>query len=131
MKLTKNLLFSTFTCAILSLAGQLQAQYQAVCDDGISASPKMREWLNEQHSRVSVTSEAQGAAGLPDSSFEGIAASPKLRESLAEQQVAVTTESQDNSYHAGYQPTGEDGITASPKFRQLLNEQNARKAQWQ
>jgi len=49
MNTTAKMLLSAFgAAALLSLAGNSQAQYKAVGDDGIAASPKLRQFLNER-----------------------------------------------------------------------------------
>lgn len=49
MKTTAKILVSAFSAAALfSLASNAQAQYKAVGDDGITASPRLRQILNER-----------------------------------------------------------------------------------
>ena len=48
MKNSNRLLVAAVALALFVSAGQIKAQSQAVSDDGIAASPKVRQMLNER-----------------------------------------------------------------------------------
>ena len=125
MKSQSQLVIVTLTAVAALFMNQANAQYRAVGDDGIAASPKVRQMLNE---RTPATANPQAApivvaAGVRAAAHDGIAASPKVRQMLEEQNrnAAVPTLSTAIA-STGYRATGGDGITASPKLRQQLNE---------
>ena len=107
---------------------QARAQYQAVGNDGIAASPKMREMLND---RACSTANPQAAPSVTAVTYlgvsgDGIAASPKVRQMLDEQdRNAVVIPPSAAVASAGYRATADDGIAASPKLRQQLNERSS------
>src|SRR5438034_7310627 len=77
MKITKPLVILA-TGFLLCWAGQTKAEYQTVGDDGIAASPKLRQILNERKA----SQAAMGAADVPDQPIVGrseIVASPKVQ----------------------------------------------------
>jgi len=120
MKNTHRLLIAAATLALFASAGQAKAGgTDSCCDDGISASPKVRAMLDEQKARC-CTAQTQVTTYGTTTRQADIAASPKVqqmrRESAPVSVVAVSTET------AGYRPTGSDGITASPKVRAALDE---------
>jgi len=124
MKTTNKFLLSAFSAAALfSLAGNVQAQYQAIGDDGIAASPRLRALLNERKTTPSDPT-APKAAAYQARGDDGIVASPRMRAMLNERKAAPGVAS-DSARIVSYQPVGEDGIAASPKFRQMLNEKHA------
>ena len=101
----------------------VRAQYQAVGADGIAASPKLRQQLDERKRVESASSTTVASVGYQATGEDGITASPKLRQMLNEQKSVAGAPSGAVA-SAGYQPTGLDGITASPKLRQQLDERN-------
>ena len=120
MKIANRLAILASAALLLGWAGQAKAQYQAVGADGISASPKLRQILNERKANQA----AMGAgefADYPSSSSNEIAASPKLRETLKEEVPEAPTVERDRQV-VGYRAVGQDGIAASPKLRQMLDE---------
>ena len=120
MKKLDKVLFVAAFAAVSSLAGQASAQYQATDNDGITASPKLRQQLNERNQVTSMPSMSVVTVGYVGGGEDGVA-SPKLRQQLAERK-AVAIVSTPVVVSAGYQATGADGITASPKLRQQLDE---------
>ncbi len=127
MKINR-ILFAGAIAAILSFAGQARAQYKINEDDGIAASPKVRQMLNERKaSQAAAALSKSGAAtgfyaGYRPAGSDGIAASPRTRQMLDEQRASRVVASQESTAVAGYRPVGNDGITASPRVRQQLNE---------
>jgi len=124
--LSKITLVAAFA-AMFSVASQASAQYQAVGDDGIAASPRLRQMLNERKTAASTPSYAVASVGYQAVGDDGIAASPKLRQMLDERRAVASAPSTGSTavVSTGYQATGADGITASPKLRQQLNERGA------
>lgn len=96
MKNLNQILFAAVIATTLSLASQVNAQYKINEDDGIAASPRLRQQLNER--KASATAAA-----------------------IASKNHATATVAS-----AGYRVTESDGIAASPKTRQLLNEEARR-----
>jgi hypothetical protein len=124
MKNLNKVLFAAAIAATMSLANNASAQYKATGDDGIAASPKARQMLNDRAAAAraaSVTSTVTVAYRNP---AEGVTASPKARQMLAGRRVVVSGAPAAEVASAGYRATGADGITASPKFRTQLGERS-------
>lgn len=111
------MLIAAAAITLFASAGQIQAQYQAVGDDGIAASPKVRQMLNERKARATAPQEVTINRIVPQTT---VAASPKVQQMLKERAPATVPEVGPET--AGYRPTGSDGITASPKLRAMLDE---------
>ena len=110
--------------------------YQPTGEDGITASPKMRQLFDERAAMNQTNSNAMPvngpAAGPLPFGDEGIAASPKIRQMLNEEDASVYAQIKYDQMafkSAGYRATGDDGVTASPKMRQMLNEQGQAETQ--
>jgi len=134
MKTMNKILFIAALATTVGLADRANAQYQPVGDDGIAASPKVRQMLNERKAVARTTSTkaakttpaAVASVGFRASGDDGIAASPKVRQMLNERRAVVSAASAASEVaSAGYRATGADGITASPKLRQQLNERTS------
>ena len=133
MKKINQILSVGVIATILSLATQGHAQFKPSPDDGIAASPKVRQMLNEQKASQAppAVSKDASTAGVyvryRAVGSDGIAASPKVRQMLDEQRASavVTTPTQGTASLAGYRSVDDDWIAASPKVRQQLNEQRA------
>ncbi len=125
--LNKILALAAFT-AMLGLANSASAQYRAGGDDGITASPKHRQFLNESGKRmvkgVPSAPATVAAVGYRATGVDGITASPKLRQFINDSRGVQSTPGA-VVVKVGYQATGDDGITASPKLRQQLNERRS------
>ena len=117
MKIRKQILLLAVITAGFTLATQAQAQYRAVGEDGIAASPKLRQMLND--AKRPSGSDSSRVVSYQAVGEDGIAASPKLRQMLNDRK---TSSGSDSSRVVSYQAVGEDGISASPKFRQMLRE---------
>lgn len=125
MKNSNRLLALAGASLLLAWPGQSMAQSQAVGDDGIAASPKVRQMLNERKARSAATGTRSSAqvAGYKATGDDGITASPKLRQMLDERKAAAAASATGSTAQvAGYKATGDDGIAASPKLRQMLDE---------
>jgi hypothetical protein len=133
MKTMNKILFVAALGITVGLANHASAQYQAVGDDGIAASPRVRQQLNERKAARPATatiakpaSPTVASVGYGASRDDGIAASPKVRQMLNERKAVVSASSAVSEVaSAGYRATGADGITASPKLRQQLNERTS------
>ena len=123
MKNTKLILIAAATVALLASTSQSKAQYNAVGDDGIAASPKLRQFMNERGKpRVKgVRSTQVVSVGYRATGVDGITASPKLRQQIDASRGVWSTPGTVLA-NVGYRATGDDGITASPKLRQQLDE---------
>ena len=92
---------------------------RSCCDDGVTASPKVRAMLDERCMSRCVTPAAPivNTTAVPQTYVAG---TPKVQQMQRDRTPAtmavVSTET------AGYRPTGSDGITASPKLRAQLDE---------
>src|SRR5580765_2006774 len=96
-------------------------QYRPTGDDGITASPRLRQTLDERAAANRITHQPLNpVVSYKNQGTEATAASPKLRQLQAQRRVVVDG---DSGELAGYRPTGADGITASPKLRQQLDQQ--------
>lgn len=123
------ILFGATLAAVLSSAGQANAQFKVNEEDGIAASPKFRQMLNERKASqaAAVTAKHNSAATYVShraGGSDGIAASPRMRQMLEEKRASahVAKSGNDGGRWVGYKPVGKDGIAASPKFRQQLDE---------
>ena len=123
MKTTNKVLFTVTLAAILTALNAL-AQYQPTGPDGITASPKVRQMLNERPASRP-TMLAPTVTVTSKNASEGITASPKVRQMMAGQKVIVSNTPMTEVANVGYRATGSDGITASPKLRQQLGERAA------
>ena len=94
-----------------------QAKTQAANSDGIAASPKVRQMLNERNASFSVVA-TPATPTRGDSGY--LAASPKLSQMLAERtgSSAVTSAALASASTSSL----DDGIAASPKLREQLRE---------
>ena len=123
MKTINKFLLSTLGAASLfALAGTAQAQFKPAVDDGIAASPRLRQILDDRHWKTAAPSDH--ATAYHAATTDGIAASPKTRQNLADRGASGNV-LPGRSQAVGYAATGSDGITASPKARQMLNERGA------
>jgi hypothetical protein len=116
----RNLILSSLLGILCVTAAQTWAQSQVVGDDGIAASPKVRQMLNERNASIAASTTTAPAAYPTVATDDQLAASPKVRMMLNEQ--AKTPLLSPASEYVGYQPTGPDGIAASPKVRQMMDE---------
>lgn len=126
MKIQNRLVLVTATAITAMFVIQAKAQYRPVGDDGIAASPKVRQMLDER-ARAAATAKPQAA---PYTSYravgaDGIAASPKVRQMLNEQQAQAAAP---RDVAVTYSPRYVDGIVASPKLREQ-HEQDSRSFQ--
>lgn len=128
MKQINKTLVVAALAALFGLANSASAQnsvsYWATGEDGITASPKIRQFLNERKKAPSTTATASttvASVGYRATGEDGITASPKLRQFLIERKT-VPSEPSTAVASVGYRATGNDGITASPKQRQILDE---------
>ncbi len=129
MKMNK-ILFAAALATALGIASQANAQFKVNEDDGIAASPKVRQMLNERKASKAAAALSRNAptlgvyAGYRAVGSDGIAASPRVRQVLDEQRASrtLTTPLQESMAVASYRPVGNDGLAASPKVRQQRHE---------
>jgi hypothetical protein len=117
MKMTTKVLIAIAAAVTLIPAAQATAQHQPGGQDGVAASPKLRQAL-EEHRAVAPSQNIHALASAPAARQYKIAASPRLQQQLTENkprsgavagiEVASTTTRVD------------DGIAASPKVREQL-----------
>jgi hypothetical protein len=125
MKNLSNVVFAATLLTTLSLANSARAELKATADDGIAASPKVRQLLTEKAAnKRGGTAGPTIAVAYRGPGLEGITASPKALQMLAERKVVASGASAVEVATAGYRPTGADGITASPKLRAQLDERS-------
>ena len=122
MKNLNSILFAAAIAATFGLANNASAQFKATTDDGIAASPKVRQMLNERAAATRVAPATPSVTVTYRNQADGITASPKVRQMLAERKVVISGAPATEVASAGYRPTGSDGVTASPKLRQQLDE---------
>lgn len=125
MKNLSRILAIAAVAALFGLTNSASAQntgYRATGDDGITASPKQRQFLNEHRTVASAPTTTVATAGYRVTSDDGIVASPKHRQQINERRTGTSSTA---VAATGYRATGNDGITASPKHRQQLNERGA------
>ena len=114
MKRIEKILFVAASAAVFSMVSA-NAQYQVVGENGIAASPKLRQLFNEKEQRTTVAPDTSVAsASYRPTAEDRIAVSPKLRQLLIERRTVPSTPPAAVA-SVGYRPTDEDGITASPK----------------
>lgn len=97
MKNQIPIIFAAATAAVAlsiapasALAGSVG--YRAVGDDGIAASPKARQILDERARSAALSqTSATASVGFRAVANDGIAASPRLRQMLAERPHAAAT----------------------------------------
>ncbi len=118
-------LILTLTAAVALLASTSQSNAQSRGDDGIAASPKLRQFLNERGKPMVKGSRSTEvvSVGYRATGVDGITASPKLRQMIDNSRGVLSTPGTVVA-KVGYRATGDDGITASPKLRQFLDERN-------
>lgn len=121
MKNLNRILFAAAVAATFSLVNSANAQYQATGGDGITASPKVRQQLNERAAATRVAAVTPAMNVTYRNPADGITGSPKVRQMLAERKVVVSGAASTEVAAAGYRATGSDGITASPKLREQLD----------
>ena len=123
MKNLNKILFAAAIATTFSLANNANAQFKPTTDDGIAASPKVRQMLNEKAvaARPTLSVPVVGVI-YRTPALAGVTASPKVHQMLAQRKVVVSGTPSAEVASAGYRATGPDGITASPKLRQQLDE---------
>ena len=116
----KNLILLASIAITASFISQAQAQYRVTEDDGIAASPKVRQMLNEHKANFTKVSPANPAVVVQTTCAPTIAASPKVSQFLAEQranQAALKAEP------SSAQPqVAQNGIAASPRVQKEISE---------
>jgi len=123
MKPTKAIFLSLVLTGTVALAHTASAQFKPTGDDGITASPRARQLLDEQKNRT--TAAASGTTANTGAFANGIAASPRVHQMMNERRALTSAPAASTELASvGYRATGPDGITASPKVREQLNERS-------
>ncbi len=123
MKKINQILFGAAMATSLTLAANANAQFKVNESDGIAASPKVRQMLNERKASKAATEVSRSVSTV--SSFAmGPATSPKAQQ-MRNEQKSTAAASEPAKAIAGSQPVGKDGIAASPRLRQQLDERGA------
>ena len=79
MKNTPRFLIAVAALALFASAGQAKAGTGSCCNDGIAASPKVRQMLNERNARIAAQAAAPQATAQPAARQDNVAASPKVQ----------------------------------------------------
>jgi len=122
MKNLNKVLLAAAFAASFSLVQNASAQFKPTVDDGIAASPKVRQMLNERAAATRVQAATPTGSVTYHNPADGVTASPRALQALAERKVVVSGAPKTEIATTGYRATGDDGITASPKLRQQLGE---------
>ena len=117
MKNSNRLLIAVAALALFASTAQIKAQSQPVGDDGLAASPKVRQMLNERYVKAAAVQGVTISRIVPQTTA---AASPKAQQMLDERAPASVVQVAPQT--AGYRQTGSEGIAASPKVRATLDE---------
>ena len=124
MKTNKLILLAAVVTAAFTLNPPARAQFKPETDDGIAASPKVRQQLNERNAHKTAANHLV-VASRPARAESAIAASPKMSQMLAERGTAMNRNAVVADTPSTTAPV-KDGIAASPKLRQQLDERGAR-----
>jgi len=124
MKITKALFMTGLAMAALIPALQARAQYRPIGEDGIAASPRLRQKLNEQTVGWHSASAGSDNIALNRAPGDGIAASPKVQMQLEERKRngEIGAASSSASIAASTTRVPNDGIAASPKLREQMRQ---------
>lgn len=118
MKLGKRLLIVATMVAFAPAISTMAQFYKPTGDDGITASPRLRQMLNARAAENRAVAAAPVTSVKPASSDLGITASPRLQEQLAGHKAASSTVAA--SEVASTTATPNDGIAASPRLREQM-----------
>ena len=102
--------------ATLTLAASGLAQYQPVGNDGIAASPKLRQTINESALVAPAAVAPKAAMACCE---DTIVASPKVLQTLPPQPKCCAVSVKESL--ASTTAKTDDGVFASPKVREQLN----------
>ena len=117
MKKMQTLGIAVMTVALIAPAIAANAQSLATSDDGISASPKVRQRLEERRATFNVAPSTTTQASTTQPTGDGIAASPKIRAQLEERYAATRAVFNPTAFASSTTRSPNDGIAASPKLR--------------
>jgi hypothetical protein len=115
----KNLVLLIALSLAATFINYAQAQYRVSENDGIAASPKVRQMLNESKASMTMLPASRPVA-VQQASIDGTAASPKVNQMLAEQKANQSAA----KIVVSPAPvrSAESGIAASPRVQKELNE---------
>ena len=115
-----NLIILAAVTITASFLTQAQAQYRVNEPDGIAASPKVRQMMNERKAPVIIVAPVSPTVVVQTSPEPGIAASPKVSQFLAEQRA--NRESMNVVVPSVEPQPAQTGIAASPRVQKEMNE---------
>jgi hypothetical protein len=121
--LTKFFITSVAMSALLS-AFQACAQYRPTGEDGITASPRLRQMLNERPALSRSGSASSDPVLVSGSTRDGIVASSRVNPQIT-QRKSITLPPSTDSALASTTKAPNDGIAASPKLRQQMRDHSA------
>jgi hypothetical protein len=122
MKKMNKLVITSIAMATLIPALHANAQYKATGDDGITASPRLRQRLNEQGMvSPSVAASTDNVAYVPATPGR-IAASPRARAQMDERNLVAVTVSPVATVATRKTRSPVDGIAASPKLLEQMRD---------
>jgi hypothetical protein len=126
MKNVSKLILAAAVTALISTANA--QSYKPTGDDGITASPRLRERLNEKAASARAAAAAPaGTITYRATALDRITASPRLREQLTERKTVISGGSKTSKIavaSSAYKPTGPNGITASPRLREQISDRS-------
>jgi hypothetical protein len=126
MNLTNKLLMTGVVISTLMPALQAHAQYRPTGEDGITASPRLRQMLSERPAFSRSGSASSDPVLVSGSTRDGIVASSRISPQLTQRKGNITLPPSTASTVASTTKAPNDGIAASPKLRQQMREQPMR-----
>lgn len=125
MKMTHKSAMTSIAMAALLPLLHANAQYKATGEDGVTASPRVRQKLNDQAMTCPCASTTTDSVAYVHASSGRIAASPRLRAQLAERSLVAVPVSPPAVVAARRTHTPIDSIAASPKLMEQMRERVA------
>jgi hypothetical protein len=122
--LTKFFITSVAMSALLP-AFQVHAQYRPTGEDGITASPRLRQMLNERPAVSRSGSASSDPVLVSGSTRDGIVASSRVNPQITQRKGNITLPPSTDSALASTTKAPNDGIAASPKLRQQMRDHSA------
>jgi hypothetical protein len=126
MNLTNKLFMTGVVISALMPVFQAHAQYRPTGEDGITASPRLRQMLSERPALDRYGSTSSDPVLVSGSTRDGIVAPSKSNPQLTQRKGNITLPTSTASALASTTKAPNDGIAASPKLRQQMREQPVR-----
>ncbi|HWH71911.1 MAG TPA: hypothetical protein VNT26_21290 [Candidatus Sulfotelmatobacter sp.] len=116
-----RILFAAGVAVAFTAVQPAQAQYRATDENGIAASPRLRQMMDERRANAVVVEPPVVVTPSPAPEVAGnVAASPRLRQMQTERNASGVAPATGPVIVSPAQ--GADNIAASPKLREQLNE---------